>query len=292
MAATGTKKRKPTAYQMVVSDYLRAKAYNTLPQSPVCSIVGRLFYEGVHVGYRIRVRPYRMDVSIEDLERFKLDFSMKIESLGTPVDIILVDKRGKLVAQGHEDAPEATYALLSECYHRKYMEVMDPELKQLYNECNLKYFNGELPFDISVSWSEKMLTSGARCLSTTLRSAKHVRPSWSVTLSNIRVAGNRRKVPREELVAILVHEMIHVKYPGDGHNYVFHQEMKRLNSLFNLRVVLKCGSVEEDPYVYVCMSCGKEYRTAGKMRTVKYCPRCYGKGHKDNGMLKLDRVEK
>lgn len=124
------------------------------------------------------------------------------------------------------------------------------ELKRLYDECNMLYFNNELNSNIEVVWSNRM----TRTAGTYKR--KMDRKLHAVLFEKITLSEPYHKKYPEEIRATLVHEMIHAKYPKDCHGSSFKAEMERLNREFNLGITVYSSGPAVINYHYICKECG------------------------------------
>ncbi len=135
-------------------------------------------------------------------------------------------------------------------------------LKEIYHTFNERYFNNELPADAKVEWSEKMTRNAGACIPR----KKVIRISWHYAKSFPKDVEN-----------ILVHEMIHLKFPNHGAQ--FHKEVDRINSCGeDINVArFSLGRAKDPKYRYVCTECGAQFPRDKKVNTERYkCGRCMG----------------
>lgn len=84
-------------------------------------------------------------------------------------------------------------------------------LKRLYNLYNRKWFNGELPHDVSIIWAP-LDTAHGKCY-----------PKDRVIIMDPPLQSNGRF-----LRIILLHEMVHMRVPRATHGKRFQSEIDRL----------------------------------------------------------------
>lgn len=143
------------------------------------------------------------------------------------------------------------------------------ELIKLYDECNKKYFNNELNRSgVRVEWSNRM---------TTVAGTHH----WQMIdgkMVTTRIALSRPYHEREtdDIRNTLVHEMIHQKYPANGHGEKFQKEMERLNQFPELNIEQYSRGRAVVNYVYGCNECTNEWERSNRMDTSRYRCECGG----------------
>ncbi|XP_051176640.1 DNA-dependent metalloprotease SPRTN-like [Leptopilina boulardi] len=130
-----------------------------------------------------------------------------------------------------------------------------PDLYELYKNLDVRYFNGELKrAGFTVDWGQNMRrTSGF-----TDTKKRYIRISWEI----------HSLLPEEDLMATLLHEMIHVKcfqhkWDASSHWHCgkFVEEMERINKIGPYKVVLSHELPEKvyeklHPHEWKCRSCG------------------------------------
>lgn len=150
--------------------------------------------------------------------------------------------------------------------------MTNKELKLLYDKCNQLYFNNELNNKIEVKFSERM-TSSAGSYRRKMNRYTGVIVSEVITLSS----PYHRKY-ENEIMQTLVHEMIHAKYPSDGHGYLFLMEMNKINREYNLGIREHSSGVAVVNFQYICADCGNAYdRTRAMKNYHLYKCKCGGK---------------
>ncbi|XP_051165661.1 DNA-dependent metalloprotease SPRTN-like [Leptopilina boulardi] len=130
-----------------------------------------------------------------------------------------------------------------------------PDIHKLYNDLDSRYFNGELKqVGFTVGWGQNMRTTSGF----TDTKNRFIRISWEI----------HSLLPEEDLMATLLHEMIHVKcfqHKWDVSNHwhcgKFIEEMERINKIGPYKVVLSHELPEKvyeklHPYEWKCRSCG------------------------------------
>ena len=146
------------------------------------------------------------------------------------------------------------------------------ELRLLYDECNRLYFNNALRPDMEVIWSERMTSRAG-----TYR-RKMNRLTEVIVLERITLSAPYHRKYTDEIRRTLVHEMIHAKYPKDGHGYLFLSEMNKINRLHNLGLSVYSSGVAVVNYKYVCVECGLVHeRTKAIKKYLLYKCKCGGK---------------
>ena len=135
------------------------------------------------------------------------------------------------------------------------------DLKSLFHYLNRKYWNGSLPH-YRCEWSNRMITTWGCCY-----------PDRKL----IRISSFFKDRPLPELLALLCHEMIHIKYRG--HGIKFKRELKRIGlegdieASFPHLTGLTQSRRRSLRYLYECPSCKQRLRR--RKRIHGYCARCY-----------------
>ena len=147
------------------------------------------------------------------------------------------------------------------------------DLKSWFAYLNKKYWNGALPH-YRCEWSNRMITTWGCCY-----------PDREL----IRISSFFKDRPLPELLALLGHEMIHIKYRG--HGIRFKRELKRIGlegdieALFPHLTGLTQSRRRSLRYLYECPSCKQRLRR--RKRIHGYCARCY----KSSKWSKLKLIE-
>lgn len=155
---------------------------------------------------------------------------------------------------------------------------INSDLKELYKECNKKYFGGRLPENIEIEWSKRMTSSAGQCRYQISYddNGKQIGIPKSVKLSYL-----YHKKFENEILDTLVHEMIHVEHPLDGHGPIFKKRMKELNEKFRLNITQYTeNGLEtflEKGWQYICNECGKVYMRVRRLNANNTCGICCGK---------------
>jgi len=104
----------------------------------------------------------------------------------------------------------------------------------------------------------------------------------------IRISTIFKNRPLEEILALLGHEMIHIRYVGHGKR--FRQELKRIGLEGDVQkrfpdLVKWTHSLRRSlRYTYICSLCGFEIQRRRKIHG--YCVSCYEKGIRSKFKLK------
>jgi SprT-like family protein len=146
------------------------------------------------------------------------------------------------------------------------------DLPALFKHLNQKHWNGRLP-EFRCEWSNRMITTWGMCY----RRKKLIRISSFFKLR-----------PLEEILALLSHEMIHIRYGGHGKK--FHQELKRIGLAGDVQrsfphLVSWTETLRRAlRYIYECPRCGLQIQRRRKIHG--YCSDCYDKGIRAKFRLK------
>ncbi len=142
--------------------------------------------------------------------------------------------------------------------------MMSIDLGDLFRYLNHQHWQGRLP-DFRCEWSNRMITTWGACY----RGKKLIRISS--------IFKNR---PLDEVLALLSHEMIHIRYGGHGKR--FHQELKRIGLEGDVQrrfpdLVKWTQSLRRNyRYTYMCSRCGVRIERRRKIHG--FCVACHGKG--------------
>ncbi|HJZ12893.1 MAG TPA: SprT-like domain-containing protein, partial [Acidobacteriota bacterium] len=138
------------------------------------------------------------------------------------------------------------------------------ELEELFQYLNRKYWDGKLPL-YRCEWSDRMISTWGSCY-----------PHKQL----IRISGLFKQRPHAELVALLCHEMIHIRYRS--HGVRFRNELKRIGLLGDVQRHFPHLNTITDArrrplrYTYECPRCQVQIR---RRRRIKgYCAACYSAG--------------
>jgi hypothetical protein len=159
-----------------------------------------------------------------------------------------------------------------ELYSFPVLPVQDLDLQMLFHYLNKKYWQGRLPF-FRCEWSNRMITTWGMCY----RGKKLIRISSYFKLR-----------PLEEILALLSHEMIHIRYGGHGQR--FHRELKRIGLAGDVQrnfpdLVAWTESLRRAcRYTYECPRCNFQIKRRKKIHG--YCSACYNKGIRAKFRLK------
>ena len=144
--------------------------------------------------------------------------------------------------------------------------LLQPEhdLNRLFHVLNWKHWGGRLQY-FHCEWSDRMITTWGACYR-----GKRL----------IRISTIFRDRPAEEVVALLCHEMIHIRYGGHGKR--FRQELKRIGLEGDIQrkfphLVKWTESLRRSlRYTYVCRLCGIQIKRRRKIHG--FCAACHRKG--------------
>jgi predicted SprT family Zn-dependent metalloprotease len=138
---------------------------------------------------------------------------------------------------------------------------LSSDLKSLFQYLNHKYWNSSLPH-CRCEWSNRMITT------------------WGCYYPDrklIRISSFFKDRPLPELLALLCHEMIHIKYRG--HGIKFKRELKRIGlegdmeASFPHLTELTQNRRRSLRYLYECPLCKQRLRRRKIIHG--YCARCY-----------------
>ena len=138
------------------------------------------------------------------------------------------------------------------------------DLASMFVQLNQRYWKGLLP-SFRCEWSNRMITTWGACYR---------------KKGLIRISGIFKQRPREEILALLCHEMIHIRYAGHGKR--FRQELKRIGLEGDIQgrfpgLVQWTESLRRAyRYTYRCKRCGVEIRRRRKIHG--YCVACHARG--------------
>lgn len=235
-------------------------------------ITHRLLLNGQVVGYRLYITKY----SIRDLALD--DYNLIMNYYGSKIDISNIqDKRlieeGDLYVGEDDKRPisSMTFGEFSELIGIRCMAGTSTDLKVLYDECNKEIFNNSLPRFVNIQWSNRLTRVAGQCAVKIRRKNGLKEYEFFIKLST----HYNERFPNE-LKKTIVHEMIHVLYPNEGHGYNFKREMHRINKEFNLDITVYSSGRAKVCYIYKCKGCYKEYETTKYYNVEKIrCSKCH-----------------
>jgi len=137
-------------------------------------------------------------------------------------------------------------------------------LQDLFDHLNGKHWKGRLS-SFRCEWSNRMITTWGACY----RGRKLIRISSRFKNRSI-----------EELMALMSHEMIHIRY--SGHGMRFRRELRRIGLEGDVQrrfpglVSWSSSQRRELRYKYICSGCGVTIRRRRKIHG--YCAACGSKG--------------
>lgn len=144
------------------------------------------------------------------------------------------------------------------------LQTSNRDLQSLFEYLNRKFWQGRLPY-FQCEWSHRMITTWGSCY-------RRRRP--------IRISSIFKDRPMEELLALLGHEMIHIRYAGHGKR--FRGELKRIGLEGDVQrhfpdLVKWTHSLRRSfRYTYACSRCGIQIQRRRKIQG--NCAACHDKG--------------
>jgi len=138
------------------------------------------------------------------------------------------------------------------------------DLQEIFAYLNQKHWKGRLP-EYRCEWSNRMITTWGMCY--------RVRKL-------IRISSFFKTRPLQEILALLSHEMVHIRYGGHGKK--FHQELKRIGLAGDVQrnfpelIALTETLRRAYRYTYECPKCSTQIQRRRKIHG--YCSDCYDKG--------------
>lgn len=151
------------------------------------------------------------------------------------------------------------------------------DLNILFDKCNEKYFEGGLE-KVDVVYNGRLKRTLARYKYSYMINEREEKIIKNKPI--IEISKKYAQRHPDQLVNILVHEMIHHKYPFDKHSKRFKNEMERLNKNFReLKIEVKSNQPLEADYSYRCSNknCPNYYKRLERYKkmTIKYrCSAC------------------
>ena len=148
------------------------------------------------------------------------------------------------------------------------------DLNILFDKCNEKYFEGGLE-KIDVVYNGRLKRALAR-----YKYSYMINERGEKIIKNkpiIEISKKYAQLHPDQLVNILVHEMIHHKYPFDNHSKRFKYEMERLNKNFReLKIEVKSNQPLEADYSYRCSNknCPNYYKRLERYKKMTGKHRC------------------
>jgi hypothetical protein len=144
------------------------------------------------------------------------------------------------------------------------LQATNHDLHSLFEYLNRKFWQGRLPY-FRCEWSNRMITTWGTCY----------RGRGLIRISSI-----FKDRPLNEVLALLSHEMIHIRYAGHGKR--FRQELKRIGLEGDVQrhfpdLVKWTHSLRRAfRYTYACLRCGIQIQRRRKIRG--NCAACHEKG--------------
>jgi len=148
------------------------------------------------------------------------------------------------------------------------------DLNNLFDRCNEKYFDNSLE-KIDVIYNGRLKRTLAR-----YKYSYIVNERGEKIIKNkpvIEVSKNYAQAYPDQLINVLVHEMIHHKYPFDNHSKRFKNEMERLNKNFKeLKIEVRSNQALKADYSYRCSNanCPNYHKRIERYRKMTGKHRC------------------
>lgn len=262
--------------------------------------IARLNYANSMVGYRVEAVPkeskskgvylhakkkvYDIDLELWGIlkEHFYYNIEYDDSNISSLQDINFIETGGYICDPTGKDYPQMTYEIAGVFMGFKGVQGADLTLFKEMLRMNDKYFNGEMLTNIMVSWNKRMTSVAGHCW--TIGRNKEKEQSIGQRSTIALSTHYHAKYQYNETLDTLVHEMIHAKFPGHNHDYVFKNEMARLNREFeelNITIYSLGRATEKKvKYVYACVKCSQEYTRTRVMQYKRYsCGKCKGNLH-------------
>lgn len=233
-------------------------------------VLRKLVYENNLVGYRINTGEKEYDISLEDFNLIITDFNPPrvMKKVGQPPPVNLISRGNLLVPEGLTSAKELLYRDYAKLCGYTNIDKTDINLKELYNKYNAEIFNNKLPTLAGVEWSSTMHRAAGVCKPRKINGEILYRIALSTSYHSI----------NDELHDTLVHEMIHILYPNDGHGYAFLSEASKINSQFNMNIQVYAHGDVQYKYLYECEDCSQKYERMKRIDTSRrLCGSCRGR---------------
>lgn len=125
-----------------------------------------------------------------------------------------------------------------------------------------------LPIDVCVMWTERLRTA-AGTTEYKSRYSFYDYYNFKIKLSS----PYHRKFP-DEVMPTLLHEMVHIFLPAEGHSKIFTREIERLSKETGYNVTRYSREVSVANWYLYCPYCGKIYKRANKPRGRYSCGEC------------------
>lgn len=156
------------------------------------------------------------------------------------------------------------------------MTKMSPDLYLAYLKVAKSFFTYTfedrticyLPIDVCVFWTERLRNAAGR---TEYKSGFSFYEYYDFTIKMS--SPYHRKFP-DEVMPTLLHEMVHVFLPAEGHSKVFTKEIERLSKESGYNVTRFSREVSVANWYLYCPCCGKIYKRANKPRGRYSCGEC------------------
>ena len=143
-------------------------------------------------------------------------------------------------------------------------------LRELFDECNKRYFNNTVPTDLKIEWSNRMTRVAGQY------SWKRNRETNEIHSKRIALSIPYHQRFSDEIIDTLVHEMIHAKYPNNKHGDLFQMEMRRINKKYRLNVTQYSSGRAVVNYIYQCTQCNHNFERSKSLDTNNYKCSCGG----------------
>lgn len=250
-----------------MDNYKRNYCYSVLLQIEFLNV---LMFNGKVIGVRLKSVLGVKDYDYENASLILYDFLLTdIETVKDVPIIHLKDIGGRLCANERDKIPEGFYveftAYLENRRALKNFGKTDVTLKGMYNYYNKLIFDDLLPCYVGVIWNSRLIGAAGKC--TIFKSG----------YAYISLSPHYHEKYPDELYGTLVHEMIHILYPADGHGKNFCAAMNEINALYpNLNISVNSREAAKINHLYRCSLCGREYPRARKINIYNVLCSCGG----------------
>lgn len=232
-----------------------------------------MYYNNTFIGARILFDSKTYEIEPITHELITYEFEGIVYSIDAVRVNVSVNTRGEFyVEHSSEDYPVIPYREICEKLGYSYRAQTDLKLKVLYNRLNEKYFSNALTREIYLLWNDRRKVSGGVCHCKIDRRQHRCYDFW------IEISLGYHQMFPHELESTLLHEMIHVKYPGHNHDSLFYYEMHKLQHMGASvsRHISNEYSEATSKYVYTCVNCSQIYYRHRKLKSNQVCGVCHG----------------
>jgi predicted SprT family Zn-dependent metalloprotease len=202
------------------------------------------------------------------------DFTIHRDTaLVNPLPLVLQGEQYMVPSDKGGDAPTMQYDTVATLLGYSNMQGTDTQLKLLYNQYNQQYFGGVLPTYIGIKWNPRLSRTWGRYRYRVRRYNRRIVETFP---GRIELSSLLRNRTPEEFRDVLLHEMIHVRFPGKGHGAEFKGMMHTMNNQHGFNISVYCSESLDWRYEYRCDKCGHTFtrmkRLSHPLHTY-YCPK-------------------